>query len=372
MDDADWWWQGQEFARNREPMNDQKITTICLTRHGHGTTGLVVDSLLKQSCTPARVIIADTGSPEFVAEQIENLTDHHSCVQHLRFEPFVSRQQARIEALKSIDTEYTLILDNNILLSPEAIGRLLETARTTGASMVSPVIVSLGGSIHYSGAKVIHRRRREDWMRRTTALTQHVACRPATPLSQVCLHSSEVDWVESHCTLARTDELRRPGVLLEDMHNAHTMCYASCRLKRKFGATIYFEPQAIASIVPVGFGFDLPWMLLEYMDEPKLAMSYRTLGDLIGRGPAADYSDRRQWHAKHFKYLAYDMVAGRRLDREALLTIDELPERVTGYDKPLPDDIDERIAGPLTDYVAREHPGLHEVLQRWLYAPHDR
>jgi hypothetical protein len=353
-------------------MDHHNITVICLTRHGHGTTGIVVDSLLKQRCVPARVIIADTGAPEAVAERIRNLADQHTSVEHLHFAPFVSRQQARIKALQTIETEYTLVLDNNILLGPDAIEKLLARALTTSASLVSPVIVSLGGAIHYSGAKVIHRRRRQDWMRRTTTVTQHVACPVRTPLSEARLQAVETDWVESHCALARTDELRRPGALLEDMHNAHTMCYASCYLKQKHGATIYFEPGAIASIVPVGFGYDLPWMLLEYMDEPKLDMSYRTLGKLIGRGPAADYPGRRHWHAKHFKYLAHDMVAGGRLDRDTLLTTDELPERVAGYDNPLPDEIDESMAGPLTDHVAKEYPVLHEPLQRWLHTPHHK
>jgi len=149
------------------------------------------------------------------------------------------------------------------------------------------------------------------------------------------------------------------------------MSYASYRLKQVHAGTIYFEPSAIASIVPIGFGYDIPWMLGEYMRLDRLQLAYSTLGTLVGQGLAADFSARRPWHTKHFKYLALDMVASGRLHSDALLDTEELPDRVKGYDAPLPPDIETRVSNQLCEYVALNHPSLTDSLKDWLNSPHD-
>lgn len=355
-------------------MVDQRqdtVTVICLTRHGHGTTGVVLDNLLSMMSPPLRIILVDIGSPPPIASQLHAFASRSGTIEYLRFENFVSRQQARLKALESVKTTYTLILDNNVLLHPEAIDRLLATAAATKAAIVSPTVVTLGGSIHYSGGEVIRRRQFKNFLRTDTVLNQHRASPVLTNLANADMKSMEVDFVESHCALALTDELRRPGVLEENMHNAHTMCYASYRLKHVHAGTIYFEPLAIASIVPIGFGYDIPWMLSEYMRLDRLQLAYTTLGTLVGQGLASDFSDRRRWHTKHFKYLALDMVASGRLHHDALLDARELPDRVKGYDAPLPPDIEIRVGGPLGEYVMLNYPSLTDPLNDWLNSPHD-
>lgn len=351
-------------------MNNPQITVICVTRHGHGTTSIALENFLHEQRVPVRFVIADIGSPTPVARQLATLADRQRAVEYLRFEPFVSRQQARMAAVERVTTEYTMLLDNNILLNPGGLACLLETARETNAALVTPVIVTQGGSIHFSGSRAAYQRRLKNWYRSRPEVTQHLLCPVRTPLRRAKLRAIDIDYVESHCALAVTSQLRQPGVLEETMHNAHTMFYAGCYLRRQYGARVYFQPKAVASIVPMGCGYDLEWMLGEYLRRDRLGMAYGKLRELIGPCEATDLDVNLEWHAKHFKYLAYDMVAGGRLGQSSLLAPGAVPEMLRGYDQPLDESNEAAVHRELREHVASELPDLSEHLESWLQARH--
>jgi hypothetical protein len=175
-----------------------------------------------------------------------------------------------------------------------------------------------------------------------------------------------IDFAESHCCLATADDLRLPGVLEERMHNAHTTCYASYTLKHTRGRSLILEPAAVASIVPIAFGYDLPWMCRCYLRPDLLVDSYRLLGALIGPGPGTDAKPGFAWHAKHLKYLLLTMLQGDRFGRDDLLGLDEIPASLDGYDLPLPADADEAIRREILPRVERRYPDLLEPLTYWL------
>jgi hypothetical protein len=176
----------------------------------------------------------------------------------------------------------------------------------------------------------------------------------------------DIDFAESHCVLASTADLRLSGALEERMHNAHTTCFASYQLRHTFGRRLILEPAAVAAIVPIGFGYDLPWICGCYMRPDLLAGSYRLLEGLIGRGPGTDPQPGFAWHAKHLKYLLLTMLEGDRFERQDLLRLDEVPAYLAGYDLPLPPDADEVIRREVLPRVEQRYPELLAPLQQWL------
>ena len=72
----------------------------------------------------------------------------------------------------------------------------------------------------------------------------------------------QIDFGESHCCLIRTDYFRGSAaeLFLEDMHNTFTMAVATQRIHRQSQCRMLIEPKAVVSILPIGFGYDIPWL----------------------------------------------------------------------------------------------------------------
>jgi hypothetical protein len=343
------------------------VTVLCVTRHGHATTAVTIESLFDSTKIPFHLVYADIASPPSVERYLTSLAASRDRVTHVRFEEFLSRQAARMKALRQVQTRFVVLLDNNVICEPGWLEKLLETREETGASVVSPMIVTRGGRIHFS-AGIIERKRRLRRLGRKTLGRSHG--QPDAParslLTEVTPRTVDIDFAESHCCLVSTDDLRLPGVLEEGMANAHTTCYASYKLKTIFGKRLVLEPAAVVSLVPIGFGYDLPWIYRCYVRPDLIAGSYRLLEGLIGKGPVTDVKAGFQWYAMHVKYLLLTMLEGDRFVRDDYLSLDEISESLTGYDVPLPSDADGVIRREILPQVEQRYPDLVEPLMGWL------
>lgn len=343
-----------------------EVTIISVVRHGHGTAAMHVEGLYDSSDVPFDLIYADIASPPPVRHYLAECARRRDSFTLLRFDDLVSRQTARSAALERVETPFVVLVDNNVLCNRGWLSRLLGAARTGQATLVSPTIVFQGGSVHYSGGRILRKRSLRSLGRALSYRPQDVGAPAGSKLSGLALAPMEVDFVESHCCLATTEALRLPGVLEPAMHNTHTMCYASYKLKRDYGRRHRLEPSAIASIVPIGFGYDLPWMLLEYARPDRIVQSYRQLRALLGAGPSIDPSDCLHWYARHLRHLMIQMLESGRLASAELLAPADVPETVTSYNEMLPGTVDRRLRAEVVPFLQERHPECVEPARRWL------
>ena len=113
-------------------------------------------------------------------------------------------------------------------------------------------------------------------------------------------------------------------VLKEAYHNARR-CATPLICSNTATASDVIEPSAVVSLLPISFGYDIPWMCEAYMDRELLRRTYQHLSALIGEGPSQDPDTSFKWHAMHFKYLLLTMLEDDRLTRMDLLRHDEVP-----------------------------------------------
>jgi hypothetical protein len=343
-----------------------EVTVLCLVRHGYATTAACLETLYASTSMPVNVVVADIASPPAVQRYLAGLAASREGFVHMRFDEYVTRQRARIAALARVDTPYVVLLDNNMLCSPGWLDALLDARAESGASVVSPIIVTHGGRVHFSAGSVLRKRRLLLGPKRV--VRPHA--QPGAPIRAMLADTRPrriaIDFAESHCCLVGTDDLRLPGVLEPNMHNAHTACYASYTLKHAYGRSLILEPAAVVGILPIAFGYDLPWMCHSYMRRDLLADSYRLLEQLIGPGPGTAAQSGFAWHAKHLKYLLLSMHEGDRFERDDLLSHTEVPEYLDGYDFPLPPNADAVIASEILPRVERRYPTLVAPLREWL------
>lgn len=343
------------------------VTVICLVRHGYATSAVTVQNLYATTDVPFRLIFADIGSPQPVQDYLEGEAATRPGFTHLRFNNFRSRQRARIEAMALVETPFVVLVDNNMLFDRGWLENLLQAQQETGADIVSPLIVTQGGDIHFSAGRVV-RERKSRWSLRRQVIRPHQqpGVKPASNLSDARLRRFDIDFAESHCCLALTESLRLPGVLEEAMHNAHTTAYASYMLKFKYGKRLVLEPSSVVSMAPICFGYDLPWVCSCYMDIDLLYQAYRRLEGLIGKGPGTDLNLSLEWHAHHFKFLLLSLLEGNRLERQDLMDMAEVPDYIRGYDHSLPDDTDQRLRNGVLPYIKANAPDLLDLARLWL------
>ena len=159
-----------------------------------------------------------------------------------------------------MDSRYVVFLDNDVMITPNAIETMVRCAEETGAAVVGPVtcigqpegevIHSAGGLAHldehHGRRRLVHENHFE-----------HARYEDVRPT----LRRMPTELVEFHCVLVRTEILSRVGLdegILNDPHHVDF-----CMMVREAGGSIYLEPAALVTQLappPVRWS-DLPFFL---------------------------------------------------------------------------------------------------------------
>ena len=142
-------------------------------------------------------------------------------------------QYNRSLSIPYITTEYTVFLDNDILVSPNWLDALLRCASETGAGIVGPLYLTDEHTIHMFGGCV--KQEGSDFYE------WHDRMNARLDLSEV-MERKPCDYVEYHCLLVRT-ELLRKGILDPNLTIVHEHIDL-CLMGKKMGYSTYVEPSA--------------------------------------------------------------------------------------------------------------------------------
>ena len=344
-------------------MESIPVTVVCVVRHGYATTRASLENLYATTRTPFIVFYLDINSPAIVREYLAEQAASRNNFLHIPIDEYVSRQTARLLVLDMIRTQYTVFIDNNILFAEGWLEQLIETSEKDDAAVVSPLIVMHGGNVHFSGAKI---ELLENGSYKRTQTTEKapmgVALKDAKP------EKMEIDFAESHCCLIRTDYFRGNAAefFLEDMHNSFTLAVAAQRIRRQSRCRMLVEPRAVVSILPIAFGYDIPWLFECYNNLEMFKLSYARHEEQAGKS-ASSSLDNLKWHRVHLMYLLLTMAEENHLENTGLLQPQEVPNYVHGYDKPLPEDVFFRIRKHIKPFVEKHYPQYSALLEMWIY-----
>ena len=344
-----------------------RVTIVCVVRHGYATTRASLESLCATTRIPFTVFYLDINSPAAVRQYLAEQAASRNNFFHIPIGEYVSRQTARLLVLDMIRTQYTVFVDNNILFSRGWLEQLIETSEKDDAAVVSPLIVMQGGNVHFSGAKL---ERLGSGVYRQTQTTEKapmgVALKDAEP------EKIEIDFCESHCCLIRTDCFRGKAAefFLEDMHNSFSLAIATHRIRRQTQCRMLVEPKAVVSILPIAFGYDIPWLFECYNSLEMFKLSYARHQEQVGKSDSSSLENLK-WHRMHLLYLLLTMTEKNHLENTALLQVHEVPKYVDGYDKALPEDALFRIRKHVRPFIEKHYAQYCALLEMWIYEIND-
>lgn len=286
-----------------------RTTVVVAPREQFRVARRSLESLFAHTEIPYRLIYVDGGSPAPVKRYLE-LRARQRDFTLLRTDHYLPPMEARALALPHVDTEYVCFVDNDVLVSPGWLERLVRCADETDAWAVGPLYLNddpARGLIHMAGGEA---HLQEENGRRSFFEEHRFPGRFIHDVRQH-LRREPTELVEFHCKLLRTELFDKFG--LQDPR--YLSCGESldlCLQLRDAGYPVYLEPSAVVSNQqpPPFLWSDLPFYLLRWSDTwNRISLQcFREHWSL----PADDWwiGDHYGWLTNH-RRLAREWVAGK-------------------------------------------------------------
>ncbi|NJK73869.1 MAG: glycosyltransferase [Microcoleus sp. SU_5_6] len=174
------------------------------------------------------------------------------------------------------ETEYVLFIDNDVVVTPGWLDRLLECAAETKASVVCPLTCignPLHETIHLAGGEariVLEQKPGKTKVKRKVHEKHHFVNRPVAEVREQ-LHRNQCEFAEFHCMLVRTEIFTRVGKLDEKLLSTREHI-DFCMSVTNAGGTIYCEPASVVTYVPGPLQWsDFTFFMLRWSDAWEVA-----------------------------------------------------------------------------------------------------
>jgi len=233
-----------------------RVTLLMTARERHRLTERAIDSILRNTACGYRLIYADGSTPDALRDRLrERAADGRLDV--VRVDPELWPNDIRRQLIGSVDTEYVVFIDNDVIVEPGWLEALMACADETGAGAVGPLYLIGGGGaparVHMAGGTI-------EWsdtptgrvMRESHAHVNEDPDRLETPAVR-----APCGYVEYHCVLVRTAAVRDGAPFDPRIRCVHEHIDLSLALERRGFAT-WMEPAARVTYLAAE-----PWALAE-------------------------------------------------------------------------------------------------------------
>lgn len=275
------------------------VTIVVLPRERFSTIERCIESIYRCTPRPFTLICVDGNYPSPLKQRLQILSKVCN-FQVLHFNSFLYYSQGRRLVVPFLTTPYTCFVDNDVIVTPGWLDRMLICAQENGAGIVPPVILEgeiEQGIIHSAGGIAVLERKEDGVFMHAHQFYYH------NRLAEVrsSLQRGACTLAEPHTFLIRTD-------LLKQVIDEQILCctdYVSISLDTTMaGYSIYLEPESIVSyLAPPPFEYcDLPFFRYIWSREAveKTLERLREKYDLNPNDPWLDC--KRQWMINHLNH----------------------------------------------------------------------
>ena len=224
-----------------EPADLPRATIVMTARERHTLAETSIESIVAATRPPYRFMYLDVQSPDSLRTLLERRASEWG-LEVFRFDEPLWPHEARDRVVGSIDTDYVVFIDNDVVVEKGWLDALVTCADETGAGIVGPLYLWGDGvhppKIHMAGGKFAEEfaERGQRHLVDTRLLSEKDPHEVAS-----ALHRQSCDFLEYHCTLVRSD-LVRDGTLLDpSIRCVHEHVDTALSVRQR-GLPIFFEP----------------------------------------------------------------------------------------------------------------------------------
>ncbi|MBW4477547.1 MAG: glycosyltransferase [Tolypothrix brevis GSE-NOS-MK-07-07A] len=238
-----------------------QVTIIQSQRERFSFTRESLESLYEHTTVPFKLIYVDGSSPEATKQYLQQQSQARG-FQLIRREHFLSPNQARNLAIPHVDTEYLVFIDNDVLVSPNWLEKLLECAEETDATVVCPLTCigsgrNFGEVVHLAGgeAHIVEKPKEDGLIKRKVHEKHYFVNRKVVEVKDE-LQRQKCEFAEFHCMLVKRDIFDKIGLLDEGFLSTREHI-DFCMTVNNAGGSFYCEPASVVTYVP-GLKWELP------------------------------------------------------------------------------------------------------------------
>jgi GT2 family glycosyltransferase len=250
-------------------MADPRVTILYVQRERFSPTPRTLTALYEHTGVPFDLVVVDAGSGPRLAAWLRREADARG-FKLIRRERLMTPDAARNLAAAGVTTEFICATDNDVLVDPGWLDRMLECADETGAEVVTPLTCEgepLGERVHFAGGDVeIEEQPTGD---RSVRYVRDRIFHSQRKLAAVRdrLERGPVRLAEFHAVLMRTETHRRVGAFDDRLITRDHVDY--CLRLEEAGARIMFEPAAVVHYIPgpPADRHDLYFFMVRWSDE---------------------------------------------------------------------------------------------------------
>jgi len=244
----------------------ESLATIVVTpreRFSYATRSL--ESICANTRAPFELVYVDGGTPKRISREIGRICEERG-FRVVSTERYLSPNQARNLALPEVRTRYAVFVDNDIIVTPGWLEKLVACAEETGAWVAGP-LYCIGTPeherVHMAGG-LAHI---EESSEGRTLVEEHRFQNQPLAACRADLKRAPCEMVEFHTMLVRMDAFQKLGPLDEALL-ASREHIDFCLSVRGAGGEVYFEPDSLLTYVPPPpfHWSDVPFYLLRWSD----------------------------------------------------------------------------------------------------------
>jgi glycosyltransferase involved in cell wall biosynthesis len=227
-------------------MRTPLVTVAVVPRERFSFAERSLASVLDRTEGQFEVVYVDGNSPAPVQRKLELKAARYD-FQLIRRDRYLSPNVARNLAASQVRTKYVVFIDNDDLVAPGWLERLVDCAEESGAWAVGPLYCQgepEGTEIHMAGGKAHFYESKG----RRFFHEQHLLCGRPVAKHGSSLQRRPVELLEFHCLLMRMDAFDRFGPLDEGYLSVHEHVDL-CLTLRQAGLDVWMEPESVVTYV---------------------------------------------------------------------------------------------------------------------------
>jgi GT2 family glycosyltransferase len=233
-----------------------RATIVMTARERHGLTERAIDSILRNTACPYRLVYADGSTPDALRERLQARAADGS-FEVVRVDPDLWPTHVRRKLVATVDSDYVVFVDNDVIVEPGWLEALIACADETGAGAVGPLYLIGGGDaptrVHMAGGTL-------EWIDTPTGRVLrelHVDAGSDPGKLADATVRAPCGYVEYHCVLVRTAAARDGAPFDPEIFCVHEHIDLALTLAQRGYAT-WSEPRARVTYLATE-----PWALGE-------------------------------------------------------------------------------------------------------------
>lgn len=279
--------QAADEANLRHDAAESLVTIVVSFRERWRLTPQTIENILRNTAGPCEIWLLDSGMPTDVRDAVEPYHKAGSIkIMDIGRGTLPNHGRAKVAPL--IQTKYAVFIDNDVLVSPHWLEKLVACAEETGAGIVGPLYLwgRDGGAdlIHMAGGDLAII---EETAGRRMADTHRHSMRKASEVAQELIRQP-CDFAEYHCMLMRREVFAAKEVFDPDIVTVHEHIHASL-VAKEMGYGTWFEPDAKVNYLAFS-----PWLtheLEEFRRRWAIATAQSSLQHFARRWNVIDDAD---------------------------------------------------------------------------------